>query len=109
MRLFIFVLTGAVALAAASPLCAEESVPKSDPPREPFALDWWTVDGGGGPAAGGGFELLAAIGQPDAGFAIGENYLLQGGFLPGGNLGVLFVDGFETGTTDRWSATVGSS
>ena len=107
LRLFIFVLTGVVALSALGPMCAEDTVTEADPPREPFLLDWWTVDGGGGPAAGGDFELLATIGQPDAGFASGEDYLLQGGFLPGGDSRILFVDGFESGTTDRWDETVG--
>jgi hypothetical protein len=92
---------------AAGVLCAEDAQPEGDTPREPFALDWWTVDGGGGPAAGDGFELLATIGQTDVGVSIGEDYVLQSGFLPGGDIGVLFVDGFESGTTDRWDSTVG--
>jgi len=92
-------------LAAGGLVCAEETA-GNDSRREPFVLDWWTMDGGGGPAAAGGFELLASIGQPDVGIAIGEDYLLQCGFLGGGDLGILFVDGFESGTTDRWNGTV---
>jgi hypothetical protein len=107
LRLFIFMLTGAIALSAASPGFAPDTASVGDPPRDPFALDWWTVDGGGGPVAGGDFELLATIGQPDAGSALGGDYLLQGGFLPGEDGGLPFIDGFESGNTDRWDATVG--
>jgi hypothetical protein len=107
LRLFIFILIGVVALSAAGPVFAPDSAPKGDPPRDPFVLDWWTIDGGGGPVAGGDFELLTTIGQPDAGTAVGGDYLVQGGFLPGGVRGLPFNDGFESGNTDRWDATVG--
>jgi len=107
VRLIVFALAAAIVLVAGGSLFAEESVTKSDPPRDPFVLDWWSTDGGGGPASGGDFELLATIGQHDAGFAIGGDYVFQGGFLAGGDLGLVFADGFENGTTDRWDNTVG--
>lgn len=108
MRLVVFVLAVALAMSSPGSIRAEEPNPKTDPPRDPFVLDWWSVDGGGGPAAGGSFELLATLGQPDAGAAVGGEYVLQGGFLGGGDPGLIFADGFEGGTTDAWFGTVGS-
>ena len=107
MRLFIILLAGGLIAAGAVGVSAQEAEPKADPPRDPFDVNWWTFDGGGGPAAGGGYELLATIGQADVGNAIGGDYVLMAGFLSGGDLGILFVDGFENGTTDRWDSTVG--
>lgn len=104
MRRCICAVAVGFTLAVGLCVCAAEEAGDT-PPREPFVLDWWTMDGGGGPTVGGGFELLASIGQPDVGVAIGEDYLLQGGFLAGGDLGILFVDGFESGTTGRWGGT----
>lgn len=109
MRQLIFVVVCGILAAAVGPAFADEAQPEGDPQRDPFNLDWWTIDGGGGPAAGGDFELLATIGQADVGTAIGEDYLLQSGFLAGGDRGILFVDGFENGTSDRWSGTVGGT
>lgn len=45
-----------------------------------FALDWFTLDGGGGSSAGGAYTLQGTIGQPDAGALGGGSYALQGGF-----------------------------
>ncbi len=45
-----------------------------------FALDWFTLDGGGGSSAGGAYTLQGTIGQPDAGALSGGSYALQGGF-----------------------------
>jgi len=47
-----------------------------------FALDWYTIDGGGEMfSAGGGFELSGTIGQPDAGAVMtGSDFELIGGF-----------------------------
>ncbi len=48
---------------------------------EPFAIDWHTIDGGGKiSSTGGGFELSATIGQPDAGVSSGGGFQLTGGF-----------------------------
>ena len=51
-----------------------------------YAIEWYTVDGGGGYSAGGTFELDGTIGQPDAGPAAtmtGGTFELAGGFWPG--------------------------
>ena len=45
-----------------------------------FDLNWFTLDGGSGPSAGGSFSLNGTIGQPDAGAMSGGNYSLVGGF-----------------------------
>lgn len=107
MRRLIFVVACGIIAAVTGGACAQDVQPEGDPPRGPFVLDWWTIDGGGGPAAGGDFVLLGTVGQADVGTAIGEDYLLQSGFLAGGDLGILFVDGFESGATTRWDGTTG--
>ena len=46
-----------------------------------FAIDWFTIDGGGGTSTGGVYSISGTIGQPDAGPAMtGGNYSLVGGF-----------------------------
>jgi hypothetical protein len=49
-----------------------------------YDLSWWSVDGGGGTSTGGGYTLLGAIGQPDAGVMQGGGFSLAGGLLGGG-------------------------
>ena len=107
MRLLIFVVACGFIAAAPAELYGQDGLPEDDPPREPFVIEWWSIDGGGGPSAGGGYELLATVGQTDVGVAFVEDYLIQAGFLAGGDLGLLFVDGFESGNTDRWDITTG--
>jgi len=46
---------------------------------QPYAITWWTVDGGGGTSSGGGYTLSGTIGQPDAGVMTGGNFSLTGG------------------------------
>jgi hypothetical protein len=48
-----------------------------------YAIDWWTLDGGGGTSSGGSYTLSGTIGQPDAGVLTGGPYTLSGGFWPG--------------------------
>ena len=48
-----------------------------------YAIDWFTIDGGGGISSGGSYTLSGTIGQPDAGTLSGGSYTLQGGFWPG--------------------------
>jgi hypothetical protein len=49
-----------------------------------YDLTWWTVDGGGGEVVGGGYTLMGAAGQPDAGESLtGGGYTLYGGFWIG--------------------------
>jgi phosphotransferase system glucose/maltose/N-acetylglucosamine-specific IIC component len=48
-----------------------------------YAIDWFTIDGGGGTSSGGNYTLSGTIGQPDAGRLSGGSYTLEGGFWPG--------------------------
>jgi hypothetical protein len=45
-----------------------------------YAMEWFTIDGGGGTSTGGGYSVSGTIGQPDAGTTSGGNYSLDGGF-----------------------------
>jgi hypothetical protein len=46
-----------------------------------YAIDWYTIDGGGDMfSAGGSYELSGTIGQADAGEMSGGSYSLTGGF-----------------------------
>ena len=45
-----------------------------------FAINWFTIDGGGGTSTGGAFSVSGTIAQPDAGALSGGNFTLQGGF-----------------------------
>lgn len=45
-----------------------------------YAIDWFTIDGGGGDSSGGSYALSGTIGQPATGFSSGGNYTLEGGF-----------------------------
>src|SRR2546425_4366871 len=45
-----------------------------------YAIDWFTIDGGGGISTGGVYSVSGTIGQPDAGHMSGGNYTLDGGF-----------------------------
>ena len=48
--------------------------------RAQYAIDWFTVDGGGGQSSGGAYTLLGTLGQPDAAASSGGAYTLEGGF-----------------------------
>jgi len=53
-----------------------------------YDLTWWTADGGGGTASGGGYALHGTAGQPDAGPSLaGGGYTLTGGFWAGRSAG----------------------
>jgi hypothetical protein len=46
-----------------------------------YAIDWFTIDGGGGTSTGGVYSISGTIGQPDAGPTMsGDNYSVDGGF-----------------------------
>ncbi len=45
-----------------------------------YAIDWFTIDGGGGVSTGGVYTVSGTIGQPDAGQMSGGNYTVNGGF-----------------------------
>ncbi len=54
------------------------------PAYSDYAIDWWTIDGGGADSAGEGYLLSGAIGQPDASTTLqGDGYRLEGGFWAG--------------------------
>jgi hypothetical protein len=49
-----------------------------------YAIDWFTIDGGGAMfSSGGEYTLGGTIGQPDAGTHAGSPYTLTGGFWAG--------------------------
>ena len=72
--LLLVLLSGAVALVWAQA------------PQQSYSLSWWTVDGGGARStATNSYTLDGTAGQADAGPRLaGGNYLLNGGFWPGG-------------------------
>jgi len=109
VRIAIFVIICGALATAFGVDCANAAQSEGDPPRDPYALVWWSMDGGGGPSAGGDFDLLGTIGQPDVGRAVGGTLEVAGGFLAGGESGLVFADGFELGNTNGWSATTGDS
>ena len=45
-----------------------------------YAIDWWTLDGGGGTSTGGVYVITGSVGQPDTGTLNGGSYALVGGF-----------------------------
>ncbi len=69
----------------------------------------WSVDGGGGRSAGGSVTLVGSVGQPDAGVHHSGAVTLTGGVWSAAGSSTLFADGFENGSTDRWSATIGNA
>jgi len=52
------------------------------PARAQYALNWFTVDGGGGASAGGPYAISGTIAQPDTGLMHGGTFTLEGGFWP---------------------------
>jgi len=71
---------------------------------------WHTADGGGGVSAAGLYVVSGTAGQPDAGAPLlGGAYRLEGGFWPGTvslSSHLIFADGFASGDTTAWSATL---
>lgn len=62
-----------------------------------YAIDSYTIDGGGGTSTGGSFSLSGTVGQPDASpvASTGGVFSMAGGFWGGGVIDFLFKDGFE--------------
>jgi hypothetical protein len=75
---------------------------------QPFAIDWFTIDGGGGGSSGGAFSLSGTIGQPDAGTLTGGAFSLEGGFWAGataiqtGGAPFLYVSNSASGVVIYW-------
>lgn len=58
-----------------------------------LAIHWFSVDGGGGAVTAGGYTLLSAVGQADAGALNGPGgYSIVGGVLAVGTGGSLVQD-----------------
>ena len=76
-----------------------------------YAIDWFTVDGGGGTSSGGSFTLTGTIGQTDAATLSGGNYSLQGGFWPAivlpatGEAPTMFIQLSSASIIILWSPT----
>lgn len=102
----------AVPAVAATPLeapvvdmaLASDSLSAPDGPAgDSYAIDRYTIDGGGGASSGGTFEIEGTIGQPDADPlqpSTGGVLELTGGFWPGlapaaPQPDALFANGFE--------------
>jgi hypothetical protein len=69
-RMTSWILTACVGLCCALPGLAQT-----------YAIDWFTIDGGGGASTGAVYSVSATVGQPDAGPAMSSgNYSLTGGF-----------------------------
>ena len=66
---FLLMLALAVLLAGGATVCAQT-----------YAIDWFTIDGGGGTSTGGVYSISGTIGQPDAGKMSGGSYTIDGGF-----------------------------
>src|SRR5262245_52127934 len=45
-----------------------------------YAIDWYSMDGGGGTSTGGVYSISGTIGQYDAGRMSGGNFSIEGGF-----------------------------
>ena len=53
----------------------------SDGRAQSYAIDWFSIDGGGGTSTGGVYSVSGTIGQPDAGEPMtGGSFSLVGGF-----------------------------
>ena len=72
-----------------------------------YALDWYTIDGGGGRSIGGPYILTGTIGQPDAAYSAGGNYELLGGFWPGGPLCFVNFEHFARFAEQWWLTGTG--
>ena len=79
-----------------------------------FALDWFTIDGGGVTSSAGRYTVSGTIGQPDAGVMTGGQFTLDGGSWPGiivpstGEAPTLFIQSSAEAVIISWSpATAG--
>ena len=73
-----------IAFALATALSAGAAALVQEAGTADFDLSWHTIDCGGGPSAGDGFEIDGTTGQPDAGSTMtGGSFSLTGGFWSG--------------------------
>lgn len=86
-----------------SACCAVLASDPQAPRGSPYAIDRYTLDGGGGSSTGANYEFSGTIGQPDADPlqpSSGGAYEVTGGFWPGlapaePRPDALFANGFE--------------
>lgn len=72
-----------------------------------YALSWVVLDAsGGGGAESGGYGIELTVGQSPVGASSGSGGRVELGFWAGADRD-LFSDGFESGDTTAWDATVG--
>ena len=86
--------------------CAEDT---AETKASGYEVSWWNVGSGGGTSAGGSYELLATVGQPGTGESARGSYFLFSGFVTFAVTPMsveIFSDGFESGDTLVWSATL---
>lgn len=67
-------------LAAGLAAAALSTAVRASSPQADYAIDWYTIDGGGGSSSSGVFTLSGTIGQTDAGSMASGSYSLDGGF-----------------------------
>lgn len=72
--------------------------------RAQFAIDWFTIDGGGGASTGGVYAVSGTIGQADAGVMSGGAYSLVGGFW--GIIAAIQTPGAPLLSIERTNASV---
>ena len=71
---------------------------------QPYAIVWFTIDGGGGTSTGGIYSVSGTIGQPEAGRMTGASYALDGGFW--GFVGAIQTVGAPLLSVERLGASV---
>ena len=83
-RVVAAVLLGVLALTAALQIQSRVRVAYAQSTLAEYAIDWFTIDGGGAmESSSGQYALSGTIGQPDAGATASGTYSLEGGFWPG--------------------------
>ncbi len=68
-----------------------------------FAIDWYSIDGGGGTSTAGEFALTGIIGQTDAATSSGGAFSVSGGLFSHLVQQAIFSSGFETGDLSEWN------
>jgi hypothetical protein len=85
-----WLLTAIIILGALLLTCGIALAQASAPTAGTPTITWWTVDGGGGTAQGGGFTLMGTAGQPEPGpLLTGSEFTLTSGYWPGGLSGLI--------------------
>lgn len=84
-RIVVFaVLFGVLALIAGIQIQSRAGVAYAQSTLAAYAIDWFTIDGGGAIGSSSGeYALSGTIGQPDAGTLESGAYRIDGGFWPG--------------------------